>query len=42
MFILKFNLDKYHEHYFRLWPKGARSPYISGPGSDFGFDSEND
>lgn len=42
MYILKFSLDKYHKYCFRLWSKGARSPYTFDPDSDFGFDSEND
>ena len=36
---LGFELKNFHDCYFRLWPEGERSPYISkSSDSDFGID----
>ena len=38
-YMLGFELKNFHDYYFRLWPEGERSPYISkSSDSDSGID----
>ena len=38
-YMIGFELKDFHDYYFRLWPEGERSPYISeSSDSDSGID----